>query len=132
MAILDVVCHQWVATLATYNFQLYYKAGKTNIDTDALLRVSWPGCLPDTLDTHLCITAVAMQAMQEAALKDPMSPIKVYSCDLCILDSADDSPQVAHWCQAQQTDLVLGLVFVRLQDGNLGQCQLKLTNPPEL
>ena len=44
--------HQWVACLANYNFQLYYTAGKTNIDVDALLRVSWPGCVPNTLGTH--------------------------------------------------------------------------------
>ena len=34
---LDAVSHQWVASLANYNFQLYCRAGKTNIDTDALL-----------------------------------------------------------------------------------------------
>ena len=52
MAKLDVMSHQWVASLTNYNFQLYYTAGKTNIDADALLRVSWPGCMPDTLDTN--------------------------------------------------------------------------------
>ena len=42
MAKLDVTSHQWVASLVNYNFQLHYRAGKTNIDTDALLRVYWP------------------------------------------------------------------------------------------
>ena len=52
MAKLDAVNHQWVASLANYNFQLYYRAGRTNIDGDALFRVSWPGCVPKTLDIH--------------------------------------------------------------------------------
>ena len=43
MAKLDAASHQWVASMANYIFQLYDQAGKTNINTDALLRVSWPG-----------------------------------------------------------------------------------------
>ena len=36
------------------------------------------------------------------------------------------------WCQAQQADPVSGLMIVRLQDRSQGECQLILTNPPEL
>ena len=38
----DATSHHWVASLANYNFHLYYIAGKANIDADALTRVSWP------------------------------------------------------------------------------------------
>ena len=122
---LDALSHCWVTSPANYNFQLYYRAGKTNIDVDALLRVSWPRCVPITLDTHHQITAVAVHARQEAAIKGPMSPIEAYSCDLCILDPVVDGLQVAcmttnDWCQTQWTDPVLGFVIVRLQDGTLG------------
>ena len=60
MVQLDAASHHWVASLANYNFQLYYRAGKTNIDVDALSRVSWPGCMPDTSDMHIPVTAVAV------------------------------------------------------------------------
>ena len=67
----------------------------------------------------------------------PMNPIKAYSCNLHILDSVGDSPQVTcmaidDWHHAQWTDPVLGLVIVRLQDGTLDQCQLRPTDPLEL
>ena len=39
MANLDAASHCRVAILANYNFQLYYRAGKTNIGVDALLSV---------------------------------------------------------------------------------------------
>ena len=39
MAKLDAASHCWVASLANYNFQLYYRVGKTNINMDALLSV---------------------------------------------------------------------------------------------
>ena len=126
MARLDSVSQQWVASLANYNFQLYYQAGKTNINADALSRVSWPGCMPDNSGTHLQVTAVAVQAMQEAVIEGPISPIEAYSCNLHILDSVLDSQQVTcmtmeDWCQAQQTDPILSLVITRLQDRTLGQ-----------
>ena len=60
MAKLDTVSHCWVTSLANYNFKLYYRAGKTNIDADALSGVSWPRCVPNTLGTHHQVTAVAV------------------------------------------------------------------------
>ena len=57
---LDAASHHWVASLTSYNFQLYYRAGKTSIDVDALSRVSWLGCMPDTSDIHIQVTAAAV------------------------------------------------------------------------
>ena len=60
MAKLDAASHHWVTSLANYNFQLYYRAGKTNIDMDALSRVSWLGCILDTSDMHIPVTAAVV------------------------------------------------------------------------
>ena len=60
---LDATSHHWVASLANYNFILHYRAGKANIDADALLRVSWPGYMHDSSGTHLKVTAASMQAV---------------------------------------------------------------------
>ena len=116
---LDPASHHWVASLANYNFWLYCQARKTNIDADALLRVSWPGCMPDNSGTHLKVTAAAVQAVQEAALEGPPSPIEAYGCDLHVLDAVQDSQQVAcmtleDWHQAQQADSTLSQVISRL------------------
>ena len=83
-----------MARLVKYNFQLYYRAGKTNINADALLRVSWPSCMPKALGTHHQFTAAAVQALQEATLKGPASSIEAYRCDLHILDLVGDGPQL--------------------------------------
>ena len=40
---LDAGSHCWVTSLGNYNFWLHYRAGKANIDEDALLRISWLG-----------------------------------------------------------------------------------------
>ena len=100
---LDAASHHWVTSLANYNFRLYYRAGKANIDVDALLRVSWPGCMPGNTDTCIKVTAAAKQDVQEAALQGLASPIEAYSSDVHILDVLQDSNQVASmtledWC----------------------------------
>ena len=88
---LDAASHCWVASLANYNFRLHYRAGKTNIDADALSRVSWSGGMPDSSGTYLKVTATAVQAVQEATLEGLVSPIEAYSCDLHIFDAIQDS-----------------------------------------
>ena len=57
---LDAASHDWVASLANYNFRLHYKARKANIDADALSRVSWPGCVSNDSGTHLKVTTAAV------------------------------------------------------------------------
>ena len=84
---LDEASHHRVASLVNYNFQLHYQARKTNIDADALSRVSRPRCMPDNSGTHLKVTAAVVQAVQEAPLEGPASLIEAYSCDLHILDA---------------------------------------------
>ena len=75
--------------------------------------------MPDNSGTHLKVTGAAVQAVQEATLKGPVSPIKAYSYDLHILDAVQDSQQVTYmtledWHQAQQADPTLSVVVSRL------------------
>ena len=44
-----------------------------------------------TMEMYQQITAPAVLVVQEAALKGPVTPIKVYSCNLHILDPVEDS-----------------------------------------
>ena len=88
-------------------------------------------------NTSTCTKVIpaAMQAVQEAALQGPASPIEAYSSDLYVLDVLQDSNQVASmthedWCQAQEVDPILSLVITRLRDGMLGKSQSKATDPP--
>ena len=60
----------------------------------AMSRVSWPGCMPNALGTHLQVTAAAVTAMQETAFECHVSPSEAYSHDLHILDSMKESLQV--------------------------------------
>ena len=50
---LDAVSQCWVAALANYNFQLYYKTGKLNIEADALSQIPWQEAKSDYIDFNL-------------------------------------------------------------------------------
>ena len=134
---LDAASHCWVASLANYNFRLHYRSGKSNIDANALSRVSWPECMPDSLGTGLKVNAAAIRAIQEAALDQPVCPIEAYSCDLHVIGAIQDSQQVAQmtlddWWQAQEADPVLGIIIKRLREGTLDQDWCKKIDSPKL
>ena len=134
---LDAASHHWVTSLANYNFRLHYWAGKTNIDVDALSRVSWPECMPDNLGTSLKVNAAAIRAIQEAALDQPACPIEAYRYDLHVVGAIQDSQQVAQMTlddrhQAQEEDPVLGIIVKRLREGMLEQDWSKKTDSPKL
>ena len=134
---LDAASYCWVNSLANYNFRLHYPAGKTNIDADALPRVSWPECMPDNSGTSLKVTVTAVRVIQEAALEKPTCPIEVYSYNLHFMGAIQDSKQIAQmtlddWCHTQEADPVLGIIIKRLREGMLEQDWSKKTNSPKL
>ena len=59
LAKLDATGQRWVASLASYDFRIFYKSGKTNIEADALSRIPRDGhALIDTLTIKAIMTAV--------------------------------------------------------------------------
>ena len=48
---LDACGQRWVAKLANYNFIIKYRCGQSNVEADALSRISWPNVLSDNLDS---------------------------------------------------------------------------------
>ena len=38
---LDATGQRWIANLANYNFKIFYRCGRSNIDADSLSRILW-------------------------------------------------------------------------------------------
>ena len=70
LAKLNATGQQWIAALSIYNFQIYYRTGKTNANADALSRIPW-----DASEVQICkkIDKVTVQATMTKA-KDPCVP----------------------------------------------------------
>lgn len=58
---LDAAGHRWLAELSTYNFSISYRAGRLNIDADALSRI--PGLQEDDPDGRNHVTPEGVEAI---------------------------------------------------------------------
>ena len=47
---LDATGQRWVANLANYNFKIFYRSGKLNVEVDALSRIPWENTQVDHLE----------------------------------------------------------------------------------
>ena len=89
------------------------------------------------MGTGLKVNAVAIRAIQEAALDQPACPIEAYSYDMHVVGAVQDSQQVAQmtlddWQQVQEADPALATIMERLKVGALDQDWCKQTNSPKL
>ena len=53
---LDATGQRWVASLANYNFKIFYRSGKLNVEADALSQIPWKNTQVDDMaeiDPHL-------------------------------------------------------------------------------
>ena len=77
---LDACGQRWVAKLANYNFTIRYKCGQSNVEADALSRISWPEVLSDEdidvdlecMDSHL-VNAVLTGTKTKSSLIESIS-----------------------------------------------------------
>ena len=61
---LDATGQQWVASLANYNFKIFYQSGKPNVEADALSRIQW--------DDPLVIKAILLRGKNiDTAIPQP-------------------------------------------------------------
>ena len=108
---LDATGHRWVAQLANYKFDIFYKAGINNVDADSLSRIQWP---PEA-GSH--VTSHSVSAILEGALVEcPL--VEVLNCAAQVVPPVQDLGaefDVLDWPKIQQDDEVLGAVINILQ-----------------
>ena len=56
---LDACGQRWVAKLANYNFTIRYRCGQSNVEADALSRISWPKVLSNHEDIYFDLECMA-------------------------------------------------------------------------
>ena len=107
---LDATGQRWVASLANYDFQIFYKSGKTNVEVDALSRIP--------RDSHTILDKPTVKAIMLAI---PYTDWSDYS--LCPSDIVCKSTQmVVHkksrddWKIEQENDSIIGPVIEAIQN----------------
>ena len=113
---LDAVGHRWLADLSTYDFELIYKSGKTNIDADALSRL--PGnyckCSPQMV-TEMC--AGLRDSWDGCIFSLPVQP--------CVMSQIPEFPGLkgldVDWKEEQLNDPVIRMVIQAKEADDVGQ-----------
>ena len=135
---LDVCGQRWVAKLANYNFTIKYKCGLSNVETDALSRISWPEVLADSEDLNIdleCMDTHVVNAVLTGS-KSKSSLIESVSCSSKIiptelnLDSGSSS--AIDWMKEQRAYPNLSVIIKLIESGQLQKRKLHGKDSPEV
>ena len=65
---LDVTGQRWVASLANYNFKIFYKSGKLNVEADALSCIPWESAQIEHMESLIVKTMLQSKLESETSL----------------------------------------------------------------
>ena len=135
---LDACGQRWVVKLAIYNFTIKYKCGLSNVEADALSRISWPEVLADSedldinlecMDTHI-VNAVLTGSKSKSSLIESVScSSKIIPTELN-LDSGSSS--AIDWIKEQRADPNLSVIIKLIESGQLQKRKLHGKDSPEV
>ena len=135
---LDACGQRWVAKLANYNFTVTYKCGLSNVEADALSRISWPEILAETedLDVDLkCMDTHVVNAILTGC-RSKSSLIESVSCSSQIippeLSQDSDSSSNINWMKEQRADPNLTVIIKLIESGQLQKRKQHGKDTPEV
>ena len=111
---LDAVGHRWLAELSTYDLELIYKSGKTNIDADILSRLPETNCHCSAQTVRLLSQSVDPSAWVGCVMTLPVYPRVVnQNADIPRRDDQD-----IDWEAEQKQDPMLNQVICIKRDSD--------------
>ena len=123
---LDACGQRGVSAIAPMNFNLHYKPGRTNIDADALSRVS----CSEKIDND------EVQHVLKGCLEQPRFLWEAYACSARVLeDQSNPTPTamgIKEWRKAQALDPVISTVKKMISNNTLAQRRLSSKDHPDL
>ena len=114
---LDATGQRWIASLANYNFKIFYRSGKLNVDADSLSRIPWD--LEQVRSTPLDLVLARAAVLQsKIRTKVPMLPNAVISvCELVIRSELQLTKQ--QWRTEQRNDYILNRLIQLVETNKL-------------
>ena len=135
---LDACSQRWVAKLANYSFTIKYKCGLSNVEADALSRISWPDILADyedldidleCMDTHVVNAVLTGSNSKFSLIESASCSSKIIPTELN-LDSSSSSE--IDWMKEQRADSNLSVIIKLIESGQLQKRKLHGKDSPEV
>ena len=107
----------WVASLANYDFKIFYKSGKLNVDTDALSHISWENAQVDCMEPLVVRAILKSELVVNMKIPDVYPQAKVVQKSLVV----HSSPKLANkdWIREQSEDSSIGPIIQLLKSDKL-------------
>ena len=117
---LDATGQRWVASLANYDFKIFYQSGKQNVEVDALSRIEW-------VEQNSLLVRAAL--ISNAKCYDPFLNLPP---QLMLQTVVESSPGITdkQWREEQQNDEDIGPVLQLARDGKLQNYRLQGNESP--
>ena len=74
---LDATGQRWVASLANYNFKIFYKSGKLNVEVDALSCIPWESAQVEHMEPLIVKTMLQSKLESEISCPEEHFPEKL-------------------------------------------------------
>ena len=108
---LDVTGQRWVASLANYDFRIFYQSGKTNVEADALSQIPRHTQMMDIPTVKAIIKAIPYTNWSEYNMNP--TDIVCESTKIIVHKKSRDD-----WKIEQEQDLIIGPVITIMQAKN--------------
>ena len=74
---LDATGHRWVASLVNYNFKIFNKSGKLNVEADALSHIPWESAPIEHMEPLIVKTMLQSKLESEISFPEEHFPVKL-------------------------------------------------------
>ena len=89
---LDVTDQRWVISFANYNFKIFYKSGKPNVEADALSRIPWENTQVDHMEPLVVKAMLQSKLVMNMEIPEVYPQLKVVQKSLVV----DSSPKLTN------------------------------------
>ena len=116
---LDVTGQRWVASLGNYNFKIFYRSGKCNVEADALSRIPWKNTQVDHLEPLIVHTMLQSKLETEMGIPEEYSQFNVIQKEMLV----NSTPKLTQheWFKEQHEDLDTSATIQLLKTDKLGK-----------
>ena len=127
---LDAMGQRWIASLANYDFKIFYRSGHLNVDADSLSRILWD--MEQTYDTPLDTVLVKSAIIQSRVrIKIPIFSNALITANELVIRS-DLQLSKSQWRQKQRNDFSLKRLIELCESGRLMNYDTTKEDPADL